>query len=69
LYSAIVLWNADAPAAVLYAPDNVAAVQRRVRDVTIRPDSWLALVRSWRIPSSQLTDRDRMATERGPEPN
>jgi len=67
LHSAIVLWNADAPAALLYAPDNVAAVHRRVRDVTIRPDSWLALVRSWRIPSSQLTDRDRMGTERGLE--
>ncbi len=66
LHSAIVLWNADAPAAVLYAPDNVAAVHRRVRDVTIRPDSWLALVRNWRIPSSQLTDRDRMGTERIP---
>ncbi len=69
LRSAIELWNADAPAAVLYAPDNVAAVHRRVRDVTIRPDSWLALVRSWRIPSSQLTDWDRMGTEQGLERN
>ena len=69
LHSAIALWNADAPAAMLYAPDNVAAVHRRVRDVTIRPDSWLALVRTWQIPSSQLTDRDRMGTERGLEPN
>src|SRR5439155_206433 len=44
LRSAIALWNSDAPAAPLYAPDNVAAVNRRVSEVTIRPDSWLALV-------------------------
>ena len=60
LRSAIVLWNSDAPAAPLYAPDNVAAVNRRVSEVTIRPDSWLALVRTWRIPASQLSDRDRV---------
>ena len=59
LHSAIALWNSDAPAAPLYAPDNVAAVNRRVSNVTIRPDSWLALVRLWRIPASQLGDRDR----------
>jgi peptide/nickel transport system substrate-binding protein len=62
LRSAIALWNSDAPAAPLYAPDNVAAVNRRVSDVTIRPDSWLALVRLWRIPASQLSDRDRVGT-------
>ncbi len=60
LRSAIALWNSDASAAPLYAPDNVAAVNRRVSDVTIRPDSWLALVRMWRIPASQLSDRDRV---------
>jgi len=60
LRSAIALWNSDAPAATLYAPDNVAAVNRRVSEVTIRPDSWLALVRTWRIPASQLSDRDRV---------
>ncbi|PYO87505.1 MAG: hypothetical protein DMD58_14770, partial [Gemmatimonadetes bacterium] len=60
LRSAIALWNSDAPAAPLYAPDNVAAVNRRVSEVTIRPDSWLALVRTWRIPASQLSDRDRV---------
>ena len=60
LRSAIALWNSDAPAAPLYAPDNVAAVNRRVTEVTIRPDSWLALVRTWRIPASQLSDRDRV---------
>jgi len=62
LSSAIALWNSDAPAAPLYAPDNVAAVNRRVGDVTIRPDSWLALVRLWRIPASQLSDRDRVGS-------
>ena len=62
LGSAMALWNSDAPAAPLYAPDNVAAVNRRVSDVTIRPDSWLALVRMWRIPASQLSDRDRVGS-------
>jgi peptide/nickel transport system substrate-binding protein len=62
LGSAMALWNSDAPAAPLYAPDNVAAVNRRVSEVTIRPDSWLALVRLWRIPASQLSDRDRVGT-------
>src|SRR6266581_137036 len=62
LRSAIALWNSDAPAAPLYAPDNVAAVNRRVSEVTIRPDSWLALVRTWRIPASQLSDRDRVGS-------
>ena len=56
---ALELLSADAPAAFLYAPDNVAAINRRVQDVAIRPDSWLALVRTWRIPAQQLTDRDR----------
>jgi hypothetical protein len=52
--------NQDAPAIFLFAPDNVAAVHRRVTGVTIRPDSWLALLRTWRIPADQLTDRDRV---------
>lgn len=52
--------NQDAPAIFLFAPDNVAAVHRRVTDVMIRPDSWLALLRTWRIPADRLTDRDRV---------
>src|SRR6266511_3610563 len=52
--------NQDAPAVFLFAPDNVAAVHRRVAGVTIRPDSYCALVRLWRIPADQLTVRDRM---------
>jgi len=30
-----------------------------VTDVVIRPDAYWALVRTWRIPADQLTDRDR----------
>jgi peptide/nickel transport system substrate-binding protein len=52
--------NADAPAIFLFAPDNVAAIHSRVADVRIRPDSWWALVRTWRIPSDRLIDRDRV---------
>lgn len=51
--------NADAPGIWLFAPDNVAAIHKRVADVQIRPDSWWALVRNWRIPADRLIDRDR----------
>jgi len=54
------LLNQDAPAVFLFAPQSVAAVHRRVADVTIRPDSWLALLRTWRIPAERLIDRDRV---------
>ncbi len=58
--AAIEILNADAPAVFLYSPDNVAAVHSRVADVRIRPDSWWALVRTWRIPADRLIDRDRV---------
>ena len=58
--TAIELLNQDAPAIFLFATQNVAAVHKRVADVRIRPDSWLALVRTWRIPADRLTDRDRV---------
>jgi peptide/nickel transport system substrate-binding protein len=54
--------NQDAPGVWLYAPDNLAGVHNRVAGVTIRADSWWALVRTWRIPPDRLLDRDR--TER-----
>src|SRR5258708_3892208 len=54
--------NQDAPGIWLFAPDNVAVVHNRVAAVTIRPDSWWALVWTWRIPPDRLLDRDR--TER-----
>ena len=49
----------DAPAIFLFSTDNMAAVHRRVQGVVIRPDSYWALLRTWRIPADQLTDRDR----------
>ena len=52
--------NQDAPAIFLYAPDNVAAMHRRVQGVAIRPDAWGALVHTWRIPPDQLSERDRV---------
>ena len=57
---ALELLNQDAPAVFLFAPENVAAVHTRVANVTIRPDSWWALVRTWRIPPERLIDRDRL---------
>src|SRR5437762_6739637 len=52
--------NADAPAIFLYSLDNVAGIHRRVADVQIRPDSWAARLRTWRIPPDQQIDRDRV---------
>ena len=52
----------DAPAIVLNAPDNVAAVDKRVTDVRLRPDEYWAYVRTWRIPRNRLTERDRQGT-------
>lgn len=52
--------NRDAPAVFLFATENVAAADKRVEDVRIRPDSWLALLRTWRIPVDRQTDRDRV---------
>ena len=58
--NAIETLNADAPAIFLYALDNVAAVHKRVDNVQLRPDSWAALLRTWRIPTDRLIDRDRV---------
>lgn len=51
----------DTPAIMLYALDNVAAVDNRFTDVRLRPDYWWAYLRTWRIPSDKLNDRDRAA--------
>ncbi len=52
--------NADAPGIFLYSLENVAAVHQRIENVQIRPDSWSALLRTWRIPPDRLIDRDRV---------
>jgi peptide/nickel transport system substrate-binding protein len=56
--AAITTINADAPGIFLYSLENVAAVHKRIDNVQIRPDSWAALLRTWRIPQDQLIDRD-----------
>ena len=58
--AAVETLNQDAPAVCLFATENIAAVHKRIVDVRIRPDSWLALLRTWRIPADRLTDRDRV---------
>jgi len=58
--SAMEVLNQDAPAVFLFAPQNVAAIHRRIENAVIRPDSWWALVRTWRIPPDRLIDRDRV---------
>jgi len=52
--------NADAPGIFLYSLENIAAVHQRIENVQIRPDSWAALLRTWRIPPDRLIDRDRV---------
>jgi peptide/nickel transport system substrate-binding protein len=58
--AAISTINADAPAIFLYSLENIAAVHKRIENVQLRPDSWAALLRTWRIPQDQLIDRDRV---------
>ena len=47
--AAVRLIERDAPAAFLYAPVNVIAVDRRIRNVHIRPESPWASVREWTV--------------------
>jgi peptide/nickel transport system substrate-binding protein len=58
--TAIEIINEDAPGVWLFALENVAAIHSRVENVQIRPDSWAALLRTWRIRSDRLIDRDRV---------
>jgi peptide/nickel transport system substrate-binding protein len=58
--SAIETINADAPGIFLYSLANVAAVHKRFENTQFRPDSWAALLRTWRIPPDRLIDRDRV---------
>jgi peptide/nickel transport system substrate-binding protein len=51
--------NEDAAAVFVYAPRNQAAFHRRVRGVTIRPDSWLATAAAWSIDPGRRLPRDR----------
>ncbi len=51
---------ADAPAIPLAAPDNVAAIDRRISNVHLRPDSYWVYVRDWRIAPDSLIARDRL---------
>jgi peptide/nickel transport system substrate-binding protein len=58
--AAISTINADAPGIFLYSLEGIAAVHKRIDNVQIRPDSWAALLRTWRIPPDKLIDRDRV---------
>jgi peptide/nickel transport system substrate-binding protein len=45
--------NADAPAMFLFAPASIAAVSRRLDQVTINPYSWLSGLPRWQIHDSR----------------
>jgi peptide/nickel transport system substrate-binding protein len=54
--------NDEAPAVFLFSPRNQAAVSTRFKNVTIRPDSWLATVSEWRVIAARHLARDRGAS-------
>jgi ABC-type transport system substrate-binding protein len=45
--------NADAAAIFLYAPVNVAAVNRRLGNVTLDPYSWLSTLPGWKVSGAR----------------
>ena len=59
-HDALLTLSNDSPAIMLYALDNIAAVDRRIASVRLRPDYWWAYVRTWRIPADRLIERDRV---------
>ena len=53
LYRAVLdTLNADAPAMFLFAPTSIAAVSRRLEQVTINPYSWLSGLPRWQLRKS-----------------
>lgn len=52
--------NDDAAGVFVYAPRNNAAFHRRLENVSIRPDSWLATVAAWSIAPDRRLPRDRI---------
>jgi peptide/nickel transport system substrate-binding protein len=58
-HDALTLLATDAPAVMLSALDNVAAVDGRVTHVALRPDYWGGDLRHWQIPPARLAARDR----------
>jgi ABC-type transport system substrate-binding protein len=49
--------NADSPAIFLYAPANVAVVQRRLAGVRLNPYSWVSGLSEWRIDPARALAR------------
>lgn len=50
--------NRDAAALFLYELTQIVWVHQRITNPTVRPDSWWALVSTWRIDPSQALPRD-----------
>jgi ABC-type transport system substrate-binding protein len=47
-HDAIRVINEDAPAVWLFSPKTIAGVDRRLENVTLRPDEWWATLWTWR---------------------
>lgn len=58
---AIRVINEDAPAIWMYNPVTMAAVHRRLQNVTFRPDQWAALMWTWHVHPDSVIARDKVA--------
>jgi peptide/nickel transport system substrate-binding protein len=53
-HEAIQVINDDAPAVWLFSPKTLAGVDRRLENVTLRPDEWWATLWTWRAGRRQV---------------
>ncbi len=56
----VTLINDDVPAIWVYAGSPISGVSARFENVSIRSDNFTATLWQWRVPASQLIDRDRI---------
>ncbi len=56
----------DAPAIWLATPTQVAAVHRRLENVTLQPQEWTATLWTWRVTPGKTVPRDLVAAPSGP---
>lgn len=52
--------NTEAPAIWIYTPSLVAAVSKRLENVTIRPDEWAVNLWQWHVDPTRALARDRL---------
>ena len=50
----------DIPAAFLFEPRQIAAIQKRIKTPALRSDGWWANIPEWSIPVTERIDRDKV---------